>query len=147
MRTHIAGSIFVFSLIVSSVSPLASTAGDQERARKPRLELRATPRMAFSPVMVLATAELRGGDSIEEFYCPALEWDWADGGKSAQESDCPPYEAGMEMDRRFTAEHAYRMPGVYQVTVRLKRADRSVAVATTTVHVRAGLGQGGDDGE
>jgi hypothetical protein len=140
MRTRPAVFV-VFAL--SFMTAAASSAGDQGvRARKPRLELRATPRMAFSPVMVLATAELRGGDIAEEFYCPALEWDWDDGGKSGQESDCPPFEPGMEMDRRFTAEHAYRRAGVYQVTVKLKRADRSVAVASTTVHVRSGLGGG-----
>jgi hypothetical protein len=125
----------------SSSLPLPAAAGDQERARKPRLELRATPRMAFSPVMVLATAELRGGETAEEFYCPALEWEWDDGARSSQEGDCPPFEPGVEMERRFTAEHAYRAPGVYTLTVRLKRSDRAIAAATTTVHVRGGLGQ------
>jgi len=144
MRIRPAGSVFVF-FALSFVIAATSSAGDQSgRARKPRLEVRATPRMAFSPVMVLATAELRGGELAEEFYCPALEWDWDDGGKSGQESDCPPFEPGMEMDRRFTAEHAYRRAGVYQVTVKLKRADRSVAVASTTVHVRGGLGGGAE---
>lgn len=144
MRTGHAGSVFV-ALTISSFTAAPSSAGDQgARARKPRLEVRATPRMAFSPVMVLATAELRGGDVAEEYYCPALEWDWDDGGKSGQQSDCPPFEPGMEMDRRFTAEHAYRRAGVYQVTVKLKRADRSVAVGSTTVHVRGGLGGGAD---
>src|SRR6185503_20200193 len=135
MRSQIAGHVFLF-FAFSALTATTVSAGDQERARKPRLELRATPRMAFSPVMVLATAELRGGETAEEFYCPALEWDWDDGGKSGQESDCEPFAAGMEMERRFTAEHAYRAPGVYNVTVKLKRADRSVAVAITTVHVR-----------
>ena len=139
MRTRAAGLVFAFSAL-SMLAAAAATAGDQGRARKPRLEVRATPRMAFSPVMVLATAELRGGEVAEEFYCPALEWDWDDGGKSGQESDCPPFQPGMELERRFTAEHAYRSAGVYQVTVRLKRADRSVAVASTTIHVRSGLG-------
>ena len=138
MRTRMAGLVLASSVFPSLALPAA--AGDQGRARKPRLELRATPRMAFSPVMVLATAELRGGDDAEEFYCPALEWEWDDGGKSSHESDCPPFAAGAAMERRFTAEHAYRTPGVYNVTVRLKRSDRSIAVATTTVHVRGGLG-------
>jgi hypothetical protein len=142
MRTRFAGSVFV--IFVLAFAPAPSGAGDQDRAGKPRLELRATPRMAFSPVMVLATAELRGGEASEQFYCPALEWDWDDGAKSGQESDCPPFQPGMEMERRFTAEHAYRSAGVYQVTVKLKRADRSVAVASTTIHVRSGMGQGGD---
>lgn len=113
-------------------------AGD--RGRKPRLELRATPRMAFSPVMVLLTAELRGGDELEEFYCPELEWDWDDGGKSARGQDCPPFEAGMELERRFTAEHAYRRAGTYNVRVTFRRANRALAVASTTVQVRSGLG-------
>lgn len=142
MRTRLAGPVFAV-FVLSSLSLAPAGAGDQERARKPRLELRATPRMAFSPVMVLATAELRG-ESGEEFYCPALEWDWDDGAKSGQESDCPPFQPGMEMETRFTAEHAYRRAGVYQVTVRLKRADRSLAVASTTIHVRSGLGDPSD---
>jgi hypothetical protein len=50
----------------------------------------------------------------------------------------------MELERRFTAEHAYRRAGVYQVTVKLKRADRSLAAASTTVHVRSGLGGGAE---
>jgi hypothetical protein len=143
MRTRVAGPVLVFA-VLSGLAAASLEAGDQGRKAKPRLELRATPRMAFSPVMVLVTAELRGGDSGEEFYCPELEWDWDDGGKSAQQSDCPPYEAGMELERRFTAEHAYRRSGVYQVTIKLKRADRSFASASTTVHVRSGLGEAGD---
>ena len=145
MRTRIAGP--VLATFVLSCFPLApADAGDQDRARKPRLELRATPRMAFSPVMVLATAELRG-EGGEEFYCPALEWDWDDGAKSGHESDCPPFEPGMELETRFTAEHAYRRAGVYQVKLRLKRADRSLAVASTTIHVRSGLGDPSGDPE
>jgi hypothetical protein len=141
MRTRFAGPVFVFFVVSALAAAAPARAGDQERSRKPRLELRATPRMAFSPVMVLATAELRGGEAAEEFYCPALEWDWDDGAKSGHESDCPPFAPGMEMERRFTAEHAYRAAGVYQVTVKLKRSDRSVAVASTTIHVQGGLGQ------
>ena len=142
MRTRFAGLVWLLSGLSFLAGP--ATAGDQDRARKPRLELRATPRMAFSPVMVLATAELRGGETAEEFYCPSLEWEWDDGGKSSQESDCPPFAPGAELERRFTAEHAYRRPGVYNVTVRLKRSDRAFAVASTTIHVRGGVGHGDD---
>jgi hypothetical protein len=143
MRPHLVGPLLA-SFVVSSFTAAPSVAGSQGRVRKPRLELRATPRMAFSPDLVLVTAELRGGVVDEEFYCPALEWDWDDGGKSGQESDCPPFQPGMELERRFTAEHAYRRAGVYQVRVKLKRANRSVAAASTTVHVRSGLGGGAE---
>ncbi len=108
----------------------------EPKMKKPRLDLRATPRLAMSPVNVLLVAELVGGDEAEEFYCPGLEWEWGDGGKSAYESDCPPFEPGAEFTRRFSAMHAYRLPGEYQVTVRLRRADRSLAVATASISVR-----------
>jgi hypothetical protein len=111
------------------------------KPKKPKLDLRGTPRMAFSPVNVFFTAELAGGDDVEEYYCPELEWDWDDGGKSTQESDCPPFEAGKtKIERRFTADHEYRRAGVYNVKVTMRRADRSLAAASVRVTVRPGLG-------
>jgi hypothetical protein len=111
------------------------------KPKKPRLELRATPRMAFSPVNVFLTAELSGGDDVEELYCPELEWEWDDGGKSTQESDCPPFEAGVsKIERRYSTDHEYRRAGVYNVKVTMRRTGRNIASATVRVTVRPGLG-------
>lgn len=111
------------------------------KPKKPKLELRATPRMAFSPVNVFLTAELSGGDDVEEYYCPELEWEWDDGGKSTQESDCAPFEAGKtKIERRFTAEHEFRRAGVYNVKVTMRRGGRSLAASTVRLTVRPGLG-------
>src|SRR5262245_16857809 len=91
--------------LLAALLALASSVPGQDRGKRPRFDLRATPRMSFSPVVVFFTAELTGGDDIEEFYCPELEWDWGDGGKSVHEADCPPYEDGFKIERRFSAEH------------------------------------------
>ena len=113
----------------------------EARLKKPRLDLRATPRMAFSPVNIFLTAELQGGDDVEEYYCPELEWDWDDGGKSVHEADCAPFEAGVsKIERRFTADHEYRQAGVYSVKVTMRRNKDQIAVANVKVTVRAGLG-------
>jgi hypothetical protein len=104
-------------------------------AAKPRLDARAHPRVAFSPVNVFVTAELKGGDDIEEFHCPGLVWDWGDGSRSARESDCEPYAEGMELQRRFSASHVYRAPGAYTVRVTMRRADRTLAAANVQVLV------------
>ena len=96
--------------------------------------------MAFSPVNVLLTAELAGGDAIEDFHCPEVEWDWDDGGRSVHEADCAPLESGADIERRFTAHHAYGKAGTYNVKITMRRADRSLAVATTVITVRPGLG-------
>ena len=120
---------------------LALSAGSAEKLKKPRLDLRANPRLAFSPVNVFFTAELQGGDDVEEYYCPELEWDWDDGGKSVREGDCPPFEAGKsQIERRFTAEHEYRRAGAYAVKLTMRRGQRSLAVANIKVTVRPGLG-------
>jgi len=119
----------------------AGEAKPEAKLKKPRLELRATPRMAFSPVNIFLTAELQGGDDVEEYYCPQLEWDWDDGGKSVQEGDCPPFAAGTtKIERRFTAEHEYRRSGVYNIKVTMRRANRSFAASNVRVTVRPGLG-------
>jgi hypothetical protein len=131
------GFAWVSLLTVALAAPAA--AGDGRGLKRPRLDLRASPRTAFNPVNVLVVAELVGGDEIEDFYCPAIEWEWGDGGRSASEGDCPPFEAGMEMARHHSASHAYRQPGEYSVRVTLRRVGRSLAVATTSVSVRGGL--------
>jgi hypothetical protein len=126
-----------FPLVPLVILALATPGqGGEPKSRKPRLDLRATPRVAMSPVNVFLLAELVGEPQGEEFYCPGLEWEWGDGGRSAYESDCPPFAPGAELERRFSATHAYLRPGDYQVTVKLRRADRSIATATASITVR-----------
>lgn len=123
------------------VAALAATAAEDPKPKKPKLDVRATPRMAFSPVNVLLTAELTGGDDVEEFYCPEIEWEWDDGGKSVHEADCPEYQAGTsKIERRFTATHDYRKAGAYNVKVTMRRANKTLAQTTIKITVRPGLG-------
>jgi hypothetical protein len=126
------GSAVVSMLVAALAVPGAAGA---RGVKRPRLDLRASPRMSLMAANVLVVAELVGGDEIEDFYCPAVEWEWGDGGRSAQESDCPPFERGTAMARRHSANHAYRQPGEYSVRVTLRRAGRSLAAATTTVTI------------
>jgi hypothetical protein len=73
-------------------------------------------------------------------YCPEVEWEWGDGGKSVQESDCEPWAAGSKIDRRFTAHHSYPRAGLYPVRVRLSKSGKLIASQTLQVTVRAGVG-------
>lgn len=123
----------VASLLMVALA--AWVAAGQRGAKRPRLDLRASPRMSLMAANVLVVAQLVGGDEMEDFHCPAVEWEWGDGARSAQESDCPPFEPGMSMARRHTASHAYRQPGEYSVRVTLRRAGRSLAAATTVVSI------------
>lgn len=96
--------------------------------------------MAFGPVSVLVVAQLQGGDEHEDFYCPDVEWDFGDGSKSSRQGDCEPFAEGMALERQFLTRHAYGRPGDYDVKVTLRRASRTLAVATTRITIHAGLG-------
>lgn len=110
-----------------------------EKPKRPKLSVRATPMIVFTPATLTLTAELKGGDDdFEEYYCGDVEWDWDDGTRSESSDDCEPYEAGKsEIRRRFTVQHRYNLPGVYDVQFRLKQRGKVVAAARTKVTVRS----------
>lgn len=120
---------------------LGVSAGAQDKPKRPKLSVRSTPAMAFTPATITFTAELKDGDDdFEEYYCAAVEWDWADGTRSESSDDCEPYEAGKsEIRRRFTIQHKYNIDGVYDVQFRLKQRDKVVASNRTKVTVRPGM--------
>ena len=120
---------------------LAADAGAQAKPQRPKLSVRATPSMAFTPATITFTAELKDGDNdFEEYYCAAVEWDWADGTRSESTDDCEPFEAGKsEIRRRFTIQHKYNIDGVYDVQFRLKQRDKVVATGRTKITVRPGM--------
>jgi len=120
-------------LIVAAATP--GWTGEREDVKKPRLEVRTVTHLALPPVEIVAVAELVGGRDLEQFYCTGLEWDWGDGTRSYRESDCPPFEPGTRIDRFFSARHVYVVAGSYEVRVRLRRAERDVARARTSVLV------------
>lgn len=124
----------VAALLASTALATSGRAEEAGRGR-PRLDLRATPRMAFPPANVFVVAELKGRPS-EDFYCPGLEWEWGDGSRSTEESDCPPYEEGARLERFFSARHAFGAPGSYDVKLTMRRAERTLAVARVEVVVQ-----------
>jgi plastocyanin len=118
---------------------------DDKKGKKPGMELRSSPRFAFSPANVLFTAELKGGDDVEELYCPEVEWEWGDGGKSVKEGDCDPWTEGAKIERRFTANHTFQFAGVYRVKATLRKTGKSILSQTLTLTIRAGLGDTSPD--
>ena len=128
------------SLLASGTAPAATAEEKAKKGKKPALELRATPRYAFSPANILFTAELKGGDEVEELYCPEVEWEWGDGGKSVQESDCDPWTEATPIQRRFTSNHTFQFAGLYRVKVTLRKSGKNMMSQTLTMTIRAGLG-------
>ena len=133
-------------LALSVMLALAAATAD-DKPKRPKISVKANPAMAISPARVVASADISGGpDDFEEFYCAAVEWDWGDDTRSNNSADCDPYEAGKsQIKRRFTADHTYRTAGDYRIQFRLKRKDKPIAAATTSVKIKPGLGDPGGD--
>jgi hypothetical protein len=139
----LAHAVTALSLLFLPGPPAAPREADAkraEKAKKPALSVRPAPRFGFSPMSVFFTADLQGGDESEEWYCPEIEWEWDDGGKSVKEADCPPWEQGATVERRFTSEHVFRSAGRYNVRVRLLRNGKAFLAQNVEVTVRPGLG-------
>lgn len=116
--------------------PAGLAASEKQDEGRPDFKIRALPRIANAPVNVVVTAELVGGSSVEDFYCPELVWDWGDGTRSARESDCAPFEDDAAIQRRFSARHVYRTGGLHKVKLTLYKARRRIATASTRIRVR-----------
>jgi hypothetical protein len=125
---------------LSGLTGVTNVGGAAGGSDEPRLDLRATPRIALPPATVLAVAELIGGEELEAYYCPELVWDWGDGSRSARESDCDPFGPESTLERRFLARHVYVRPGDYDVRLELVRAERVVAAARVVVLVQGSPG-------
>lgn len=115
---------------------------DKKDPKRPSLSLKATPGTGMVPVRISATAELKGGDDdFQEYYCPAVEWNWGDGTVSETANDCEPYEAGVsQIRRRFTGSHNYKRPGAFRIVFRLKHRNRVLTSQTTIVRLLGGGG-------
>jgi hypothetical protein len=142
-------SLLVVAAVAAASAQTADRRGKDKETpdpKRPKITLKANPLIAMAPARVVLTAELVGGDDdFEDFYCPAVEWEWGDGTKSESSGDCAPYEPGKsEIKRRFTVEHVFRLGRVngYRVSVHLKRRDKAVGSATVNVQVRPGLRDG-----
>ncbi len=127
----------IVALAIAGTLSLGASASTP-KPKRPTLGVRVSPRMGFSPIGVIAMAELQGGDDIEDFYCLAIEWDWDDGSKSLQDSDCEPFQPGTKIERRFSAGHYYTRAGVYNIRAALKAQEKVIASNGYRLTVRQG---------
>ena len=125
---------------------LALAFAGPDKADKPKLSVKVNPPMGgTAPARIVASGDLVGGaPDGEELYCPAIDWDWGDDTKSTTSADCDPYEAGKsEIKRRFTAEHVYQNGGNFRIQLRLKKKNKAIVSASTSIQIRPGIHEGG----
>ena len=131
----------VFATAVLANPSAWAQATEKPKQKKPSVSVKANPSVSFAPARIVLVADVKGGsDDYEDFYCASVAWDWGDGTESQKSADCDPYEAGKsQIQRHFSIDHRYELPGEYRIVFKLKRGDRLVAAASTLVRVRPGL--------
>jgi hypothetical protein len=111
---------------------LATSAKVDLRPLQPMVSLRLGA--CSVPVTFRLVIEARGN---EDYYCPRVEWEWQDGTRSSEESDCPAVGGGSEVEPRQTWSRTreVRHGGTYTVRARLFKADRLLRVVKAQVMV------------
>lgn len=129
-------------MLTPAILGASKTADKKEQA--PKLTVRASPTISFSPSRILVRANLVGGsDDYEEYDCPTVEWKWGDGTTSEASADCDPYQSGKSaIERHYSVQHVYREPGRFRIFFILKRSGKEIATASSEIVVRPGLGSG-----
>jgi hypothetical protein len=127
------GAALAFALAVTPIGAESASA-----AEKPKLTLKGSPSTGTSETVFLFRAVLTGGVDGEDLYCLTTEWEWEEQADSSiDETECPPFRPGeTKVERVFTEEQSFRRPGTHVVTVVVRKGEKQIASASTTVTVR-----------
>lgn len=107
---------------------------------KPAITLRAFPVISFAPSVVRFTGRVSGVGIESGFVCPSVAWAWGDGCRSENEPYCKdPYSMDQPTEIRYSADHIYRLPGTYDVVLRVDGWNDRRLVAHRTIEVRGAM--------
>jgi hypothetical protein len=121
--------------IASAVLAVLAAASSAKGALQP---LRRVTTLPMGRCDVEVTFRLSVSDGgLEDYYCPRVVWEWEDGSRSIEESDCPPFEQAAPTDHRraWTRSRAFQRSGSYLVKAHLCKAERRIRTFETTAVV------------
>ena len=119
-------------VMLAALAASAPAAG----SKKPRLDLRVYPQQGPPSEEFVFIGELQGGDEGEALYCPELEWRWDKDAASVQESDCPPFQAGVTpVERRFRFSRRFAEEGTRTISLVLRKDGKQLVAARVSIRV------------
>ncbi|MEO8359776.1 MAG: hypothetical protein ABI672_07075 [Vicinamibacteria bacterium] len=119
-------------------------------AAKPTIEfkpLRRITQLSVGQCDAEVLFSLRVADGgVEDYYCPKVVFEWEDGTRSIEESDCPPFDqAGADDHKRsWTRSRKFQGSGTFTVQAHLCHGERRIKSVKTTVIVAGWEGQSED---
>ena len=104
---------------------------------KPKVEFkptRAITQLTVGRCEALVTFRLKVADGgSDDYYCPRVVFEWEDGTRSSEESDCAPFEdaAATDHERTWTRSRGFQKPGTYLIRAHLCKASRRIKTIDT----------------
>lgn len=130
-------STSLIRVAVLAALSLVCTPSPGQAAEKLKLTLKGSPSLGTPDTVFTFRAVLTGGVDSEDLYCLSTEWEWEEqADASLNEVECPPYKAGEKVERVFNEEQSFRRAGPHVVRVVLRKGDKEIASASTSVTVR-----------
>jgi hypothetical protein len=73
----------------------------------------------------------------EDYYCPKVVFEWEDGSRSIEESDCLPFDQAEPGDHRrtWTRTRRFQGSGTFSVQAHLCRGERRIKSVRTTATI------------
>ena len=126
---------------------LAGFGGD-DKDKRPKISVKANPAMGISPARVVVSADLNGGaNDYEEYYCAGGRVGM---GRRYAVEQCRPIATRTKPARARSSAGSPPItstawPAITAIQFRLKKKDKPIAAASTSVKIRPGLGDPGGD--
>ncbi len=103
-----------------------STPQASANSAETQLVLKADVVVGTVPLEVNFTGELIGGaDDSRAYYCAPFNFDFGDGVANGTTPRCRQWQAGVKIQRKFSANYIYSKAGVYQATFELNNVKSS----------------------
>jgi hypothetical protein len=106
-----------------------------------KVELKPLRRITQLPVgkcQALVVFSLRVADGGQpEYYCPKIVWEWEDGSRSSEQSDCVPFEQAAAADhlKAMTRSRTFTSSGTFRVAAHVCQGEKRIKTVETTATI------------
>lgn len=105
--------------------------------------LRRITQLQVGKCQALVVFSLRIADGGQpEYYCPKVVWEWEDGSRSMEQSDCVPFEQAATADhlKTMTRSRTFTSSGTFRIAAHVCQGEKRIKTVETTATIAGGGG-------
>jgi hypothetical protein len=100
--------------------------------------LRRVTQLAVGKCQALVMFSLRIADGGQaDYYCPKVVWEWEDGSRSMEQSDCVPFEQAAAADhlKAMSRSRTFTSSGTFRIAAHICQGERRIKTVETTATI------------